>query len=126
MFAADTAGQEIFTGLAYTVGAGFIFAVARAGMHFYEKRQTATMDNASLTDFFFDSPPNPRTRTPARKGWTSKVDETLELLVTGQATLTTEVSAMRKEAGEAIRLARLEVAKQVTERERVQQRDRSN
>jgi hypothetical protein len=80
-------------------------------------------DMSDLTGFFFDKPPNPRTRTPGTKGWTTMVEEKLnehgDLLVAIKGTLET----VAQDAAGARRAAESEVEAQHVERERVQKRD---
>lgn len=80
-------------------------------------------DMSDLTDFFFDKPSNPRTRTPASKGWTTLVDEKLadhgSLLVEIKSTL----AGVATDASAARVAAETEVEAQHHERQRVIKRD---
>jgi flagellar biosynthesis/type III secretory pathway M-ring protein FliF/YscJ len=67
------------------LGILIVVAIVRAVVQTYNKRMTEQHDAASLAEFFFDQDVNPRTHVPARKGWTTVVDETLNQLKEGQA-----------------------------------------
>jgi hypothetical protein len=47
-------------------------------------RSTADADARSIAEFLFGKDLNPRTKTPAVKGWTAVVDEKLDALDEGQ------------------------------------------
>lgn len=62
------------SGIAVLIGGGVVTLVRK-------RRSTAKddiEDMGNLTDFLFDKPSNPRTRTPATTGWTTMVNATLE------------------------------------------------
>ena len=115
-------------------GLGAILAVALtvgfAALNVVKRRRTASAaditDMSDLTDFLFDKPSNPRTRTPAQKGWTTQVDEKLSehgtLLVEIKETLV----AVAQDAAGARKAAESEVQAQSVERTRVQRRDDAN
>ncbi len=87
---APTEGWQQFLILA---GAGvvgaFVLGIGRAGMGLMRTKQTQARqeeaDQRILTEFFFDTPRDPRTGTPAKIGWTTKVDACLKELTDGQA-----------------------------------------
>lgn len=61
-----------------------VLAIARAAVQTWGKNKNQGDDIDSVSEFLFDQPSNPRTRTPARKGWTTQVDERLKSLDDGQ------------------------------------------
>ena len=101
------------------------------------KRRQEEQDQQTLSEFFFDTPRNQRTGTPAKQGWTTKVDATLETLTKGQAHTTKLVHEVLQElkpdgnGGHNFRgliersaeAAGIEVNTQTVERTRVQKRD---
>jgi hypothetical protein len=115
-------------------GLGAVLAVALtvgfAALNVVKRRRAASAaditDMSDLTDFLFDKPSNPRTRTPATKGWTTQVDEKLAehgtLLVEIKETLV----AVAQDAAGARKAAESEVQAQSVERTRVQRRDDAN
>lgn len=66
---------EVATGIIYTLLAALLIAVVRAVMKTYGKHQEQNRDDQGLKEFFFDTPGNPRTGVPFRKGWTTLIDE---------------------------------------------------
>lgn len=137
MFAASDFLGNVLIGVLYTAGAALIIGIVRAAIQTTRKRQMVARDNAALTEFFFDTPENPRTRVPSKKGWTTKVDETLGDLAAGQTRIERVVHDIRSEVkpdgngghnmrGELQRLQRdasAEAQFQTDERVRVQGRD---
>lgn len=138
MFAVSGIGDVIIS-TAAIISSGAILGIARATMKLIKARQTKeredTQDLKSVTTFFFGEDANPRTGTPAKTGWTTKVDNTLQTLSDGQ--LRTE-HAVKKILGEVVPngghnlrgaveraagIAGVEAADQTTERKRVQERD---
>lgn len=61
-----------------------IVAIARAASQTWGKNKVQGDDIDSVSEFLFDQPANPRTRAPAKKGWTTQVDERLKSLDDGQ------------------------------------------
>lgn len=61
-----------------------VLAIARAAGQTWGKNKNQGEDIASVSDFLFDQPENPRTHTPAKKGWTTQVNEQLRVLNEGQ------------------------------------------
>jgi hypothetical protein len=142
---AATGGTEILIGVAYTVGAALVLAMARAAMQTRSKMQDDKRDAASTYERLYGKPANPRTNEPATKGWTDHVDETLEsqnkmLLATsnevhglrgdlhrfGQMIVDNTNVAANKILGHAdvaAKAAATEVLDQIEERGRVQKRD---
>ena len=80
--------QFLILAAAGVVGA-FVLGIGRAGMGLMRTKQTQARqeeaDQRILTEFFFDTPRDPRTGTPAKIGWTTKVDACLKELTDGQA-----------------------------------------
>lgn len=78
-----------------TVLAAIVLAIARAVMESFKKRQDDQRqdeyDQRTITEFFFDTPSDARTKTPAKEGWTTKVDNTLSELKEGQARIESAV-----------------------------------
>lgn len=70
-----------------------IVAIARAASQTWGKNKNQGEDIDSLSEFLFDQPSNPRTRTPAKKGWTTQVDERLKSLDDGQLEILRNVKA---------------------------------
>jgi hypothetical protein len=88
---------NVLIGVLYTAGAALVIGIVRAAVQTTRKRQTVARDNAALTEFFFDTPENPRTRVPAKKGWTTRVDELLGQLTDGQSRIERAVHDIRSE-----------------------------
>lgn len=65
------------SGIIYTAVGGFVLAMGLAFAKTYGKHRQDARDAQGLREFFFDTPANDRTGVPAKKGWTTKVDETL-------------------------------------------------
>lgn len=61
-----------------------VLGIARAAVQTWGKNKNQGDDIESVSEFLFDQPSNPRTRSPARKGWTTQVDERLKSLDDGQ------------------------------------------
>lgn len=83
--------NSLWSILAYAAAAvlgAIILGVGKAAMNLVRKRQAEhrqdDADQQTLISFLFDTPSDPRTRTPLRKGWTTKVDETLLRLTQAQ------------------------------------------
>ena len=132
--------------LVYYIGGplfvAFAIWVARSTMKFFEGRQKKQhqqdYDQRTLSEFFFDTPRDPNTGTPAKQGWTTKVDATLETLTRGQAHTTKLIHEVLGElkpdnnGGHNFRglmersaeAAGIEVSQQTEERNRVQGRDK--
>lgn len=85
----SSAGGEVLVGAGGIVTAAAAGVVARAVMQSYAKRQIDKRDTASLREFFFDTERNESTGVPAKKGWTTKVDERL----TSQDTMLREIQS---------------------------------
>lgn len=75
MAALDPTLGNFLAGLAYTVLAAFVIAVTAAVVRTFSKHQADARDAQGLREFFFDTPGNPRTGVPPKKGWTTLVDE---------------------------------------------------
>ena len=73
-------GGQILIGVIAAAAAAVIVAVARAAMATVGKRQQGAKDNREMSEFFFDTPANPRTGVPFREGWTTTVNKTLASL----------------------------------------------
>lgn len=80
--------HSIFALAGATVLGAFILGAGKAVMGLIRSSQTKKRNEESdqriLTEFFFDTPADPRTRTPGKEGWTTKVDATLVSLKAGQ------------------------------------------
>lgn len=142
MFAISTGLQNLLIIAGASLLCATVLAVGRSGMNLMRKRQTdqrqEAYDQRTLSEFFFDTPRDSRTGTPGKEGWTTKVDRTLGQLGKGQertAGLLNEVLREIKPDGNggnnfrgiverAAEAASTEVDRQVTERGRVQRRDR--
>lgn len=76
------ASSEVLNLLVATVGAAILIAIGTSVVHIIRKRETSISnsaeDNRTVSEFLFDTPADPRTHTPAREGWTTKVDRVLE------------------------------------------------
>lgn len=76
--------ETVIIYVAAAVLGAVILGIGRATMNLIRSRQarkrSEETDNKTLTDFFFGTERDPRTRTPAREGWTTKVDRQLEQL----------------------------------------------
>lgn len=70
-----------------------MLAIARAASQTWGKNKTQGDDIDSVSEFLFDQPANPRTRAPAKKGWTTQVDERLKALDDGQIEILRNVKA---------------------------------
>ena len=81
---ADTAVAGWIDYFIAPVGVLLVVVIARAASQTWGKNKNQGDDIDSLSDFLFDQPSNPRTRTPAKKGWTTQVDEKLGSLDDGQ------------------------------------------
>ena len=92
-----TASSEVYVGVIYTVIAALVIGIARAGVQTQRKRQTTARDDASLREYFFDTPANTRTGVPEKKGWTTKVDQTLSDLGDSQKRVERAVHDIRNE-----------------------------
>lgn len=122
--------DQVLSGLVPAFGvliAGAVIAVIRT-------RRNAVKDDIGdmneLTDFFFDKPSNPRTRTPGTKGWTTKVDEQLSDHGEQLGTIHSKVDqilTVSTQGAEAARKAAVaaesEVREQHKERARVAERE---
>ena len=117
-----------------SLGVAIILGIGRAGMKFMQKRQTqrrqGDVSQRILTEFLFDVPPDPVTRTPGRKGWTTKVDESLAELHSSLNEVLAEVKPdhngrhnLRGTVERTAEAAGVEVVEQQAERKRVQDRD---
>ncbi len=84
-------------------GAGVIGAVilglGRAVMGLVRTTQTkkraAETDQATMSEFLFGTPRDPRTGMPAREGWTRRVDKALETLASGLEEVLSEIKPDR-------------------------------
>ena len=89
MLAITSGWSEFLILAAAGVVGAFVLGIGRAGMGLMRTKQTqARQDEADqriLTEFFFDTPRDPRTGTPAKEGWTTKVDRSLKQLADSQA-----------------------------------------
>jgi hypothetical protein len=86
---AISSGLQTFIVLAAaTVIATLIIGFGRAAVAYVKLRQTKAredeFDQRTLSEFFFDTERDPRTGTPAKEGWTTKVDRALTDLAAGQ------------------------------------------
>ena len=119
------------------VGGAIILGIGRAGMKYIQRSQTKKRQGDTsqriLTEFLFDVPPDPVTRTPGRKGWTTLVNEQLSSLEHGLREVLAEVKPdhngrhnLRGTVERPAEAAGVEVVAQTAERERVQERDRRN
>jgi hypothetical protein len=125
------------------IGATLVIAIARSAMKLFQSSQTKRRDDVSdqreNREFFFDTPANPRTGTPAKQGWTTKVDLTLQELQQGQIRTTSLVNEVLRElkpdgngghnlrglVERSVEAAGVETTSQVIERTRVQARDKA-
>lgn len=89
----------IVVGVCYTVGAALVLFMVRAGVQTFQKAQVKDQNERNLKGFFFDTPADTKTGVPFRQGWTSKVDETLAELVSGQAETHKQLQIIGKAAG---------------------------
>ena len=91
MLAISSGLQTFLILAAATVIATVIIGFGRAVVGYVKLKQTKAredeFDQRTLSEFFFDTDRDPRTGTPAKEGWTTKVDRTLQQLAAGQATL---------------------------------------
>jgi hypothetical protein len=98
LFAASGGVTVLITTLALCA-AGLIGWIARAFMNLVKTRQSKARDDEraerTLSAFLFDQERDPRTGTPATTGWTTRVDQTLSVLTSGQAR--TEAAQVRTE-----------------------------
>ena len=80
---------EIIIYTAAGILAAAILGISRAATKLYQSRQIkqreATQDLKTFSSFLFGEDKNPRTGTPAKEGWTSKVDMSLQILTAGQS-----------------------------------------
>ena len=87
--AGTSVGGEILVYAIAAAAGALLVAIGRAAMNLVKKRQTerreTTEDQQNLAEFLFGIPHDARTGTPAREGWTSRVDRILGQLSTGQA-----------------------------------------
>lgn len=90
---ADSALAGWIDYLVAPLGVLLIVVIARAASQTWGKNKTQSDDIDSVSEFLFDQPPNPRTRTPGRKGWTTQVDERLKSLDDGQLEILRNVKA---------------------------------
>lgn len=60
------------------VAVGAILAIAAAVGKTYKKHQQNTRSTLSISEFLFDTEEDPVSHVPARKGWTTKVEERLK------------------------------------------------
>ena len=141
MFAISSGIENLLIISAAGVLGAIILGIGRAVMKVLQTRQARSrnddFDQRTLSEFFFDTPRDQRTGAPAKEGWTTKVDRTLEQLAQGQtrqAGLLNEVLREIKPDGNgghnfrgvverAAAAADVETEKQTTERDRVQLRD---
>lgn len=145
MFALSSFSNNVIEGIVYTLLAGLVVAMVRAGMQTRAKMQTEKRDATSTNIYLFGKEANPRTGEPATKGWTQKTDERLTLQDSTMAEISAAVHSLSGElhrlgqriigntdaaaakiisgAKEASQEAVKEVALQVVERDRVQKRD---
>lgn len=82
---AETNQTPVLEYLVFPLALIIMVAIARAFTKTYGKYQAESRDKKDLSGFLFDTPENPRTHVPAKEGWTTKVDRTLQLLTAGQA-----------------------------------------
>lgn len=86
--------EQVWVGVIVLIIGGLGSLIVRAFVQTFGKRQTEKRDAASMAEFFFDTPENPRTRIPAKKGWTTQVNETLTSLQTGIGEVATSVKTV--------------------------------
>lgn len=88
MFALSSTVDSIILYVLIGLITAAILGLGRAFMKWTQGKQTKVRQNADtqrlLTEYLFDTPSDPIARTPARIGWTSKVDLALENLQRGQ------------------------------------------
>lgn len=141
MFAISAGTETLLIYVAAAVIGAAILGIGKAVMGLVRTRQlkarNTEFDQRTLTEFFFDIDRDPRTGTPARQGWTTKVDKTLDILTKGQNQTTRMLNEVLREikpdgnGGHNLRgimerqaeAVGIEVDKQVEERKRVQERD---
>jgi hypothetical protein len=82
---ADTWTQGLTVAAFGAVFVAVTAAIVRAVLQTYSRSRHRVQDAESLSEFFFDQPRNDSSGVPAKKGWTTKVDEQLETLANGQA-----------------------------------------
>lgn len=70
----EAIGGSVVSNLIGGVGVAIVVALATVIGRWYKTHQDNTRNTRSLSEFFFDTPANPDTGVPMKKGWTTKIE----------------------------------------------------